>query len=452
MVQAVHRHARKARAHRPDATRDRTGTFLAATLCSTLLLCSCAVNQKTTSDWHAAAAVGETLQRAWNRMEKGHYRMVVAAEREGSVQAIRQVEAWWDTHADLLRIEERSAQGALIWLLLRKGLTVWSVDVPRQQAQQLELKQTGTFSLIARLHPYSALWRKASLTSVQELSVDPLRLSVWAAVRTNERLRQMGDKVVYTWEHQDGFAQVSAELQADSLLPLRCEVTYASGKRLVYTYTILAQRDIPESVHRLPTFVSVEVQRLDSPLELGEKVTLLRPAVPDSAREGAGEPDRFAGGYTDWLSEIPHARRFASPRELFSQTGIRLMPLPARWGKPDEIIYVWEAHLSSVPPLEVARLTFRKGSAEEFRLEVQQLPAGYSSMAERVLAYGDKFVTVGGRRVGILSPDASYSPAWIATWYDAQRYQIVSLYYIGSEEAFLRLVKEMLAVDGTAER
>lgn len=414
-------------------------------LCSTLLFSACAVNRESISNSQKTGMSGEGLKQVWDMIDRGHYRMVVAAEEGSSVRVIRRVEAWWDTHADLLRVEERDGQNTLIWLLLKEGLTVWSIDVPRRQAQRLTLKQTGIFSPVLLLHPYSALWQKASLASVQALSGDPLRTSVWNAVREHEHTQLAGDKVLYTWQYDNGFAQVSAELQANSLLPLQCKVTYPNGKRLIYTYTILARSDIPESVHRLPGFNSIEAQSVNNPLDLGEKVTLLRPSVPDGAQEGPGEPDKFAGGYTDWYSANPNARRFASLRELFSQTSIRITPLPARWGEPHEIIYVRETVSSSVPPLEIARLTFRMDSTEDLRLEIEQLPEGYSGVVEdSLIAQSERLATIGKQRVGILSPIAPYNPAWIATWHDTKRHQIISLYYTGSESSFMNLVEEML--------
>lgn len=440
----IHRYVIKVCEHRHGATRHVVGAFLALALCIALLFSSCAVKRERIPDLQKTAMTGEDLKQVWDMIDRGRYRMVVAAEKGRSVRVIRRVEAWWDTHADLLRVEERDGQDTLIWVLLKEGLTVWSIDVPRGQAQRLTLKQADISSPVLLLHPDSALWQKASLTSVQVLSGDPLRTSVWAAVRENEQMKLVGDKVLYTWEYRDGSAQIAAEMEANSLLPLQCKVTYSNGKRVIYTYTILTQSDIPEDVRRVPSFASVEAHSVDSPLDLGEEVTVLRPSVPDAAQEGPSEPDRFAGGYADWYLANPNARRFASLRELFSQTGIRTIPFPESWGEPGEIVYVREAYSPSVPPLEVARLTFRKGSAGELRLEIQQLPKGYSGVADSVLAQSERVVTLGGRRVGILSPLTPYSPAWIATWHDTQRHQIVSLYYIGREGSFLNLVKEML--------
>lgn len=352
----------------------RNALSLAAIL--SVLLVSCSPRREAPIRSLQTASPQVDLQQAWSAVQRGHYQMVVTADRGEQSVRLRRVEAWWDRRTDLLRIEEYDGQDRLYWILLKRGDVVWSVDVPQRKAQKLILRRQKPSSPVVRLHPYSVLWQEASLLGVQALAGDPLRLTVWTMERTDEQAERLGNTWHYQWKSADGWAQVSADLGAESLLPIRCEVLYPNGKRVRYTYRVRAGADIRREMYSLPQTSSFEEHTIRDPLEeLEEQVNLLRPALPNGVEEGPGHPDPFSGGDTDWYSAHPNMRRLSSVRELFTQTGIREISLPSRWGAPREVVYVKETSVPSVPPLEIARLTFHPSREETFRLEIQRIPA-----------------------------------------------------------------------------
>jgi len=370
--------------------------------------------------------------------------MVVTAERGEQSVRLRRVEAWWDRRTDLLRIEEYDGQDRLSWILLKRGDVVWSVDVPQRKAQKLVLKHEKPSSPVVRPHPYSVLWQEASLLGVQALAGDPLSFTVWTMIRTDEQVERHGNTWRYQWKGADGWAQVSADLGAESLLPLRCEVLYQNGKRVRYTYRVLAGADIRREMYSPPQTSSSEQHTIHHPLELGEQVSLLRPALPSAAEEGPGHPDPFSGGDNDWYSAHPNMRRLSSVQELFTQTGIRAISLPSRWGAPREVAYVKETSAPGVPPLEVARLAFHPSPGETFRLEIQRIPASFTGRAEDLFGRPRRWMAIHGHQVGIWSPSPPHRPGWSAAWVDAQRAQVLSLEHLGNEEQFLRRLHELL--------
>lgn len=417
---------------------------LSPTTILSVLLVSCSLRREAPIRSLQTASPQVDLGQAWSAVQQGHYQMVVTAERGEQSVRVRRVEAWWDRRTDLLRVEEYDGQDRLYWILLKRGDVVWSVDVPQRKAQKLILRRQKPSSLVVRLHPDSVLWQEASLLGVQALAGDPLRLTVWTTERTAEQVERLGNTWRYRWKAPDGGALVSAELEAESLLPIRCEVLYPNGKRVRYTYRVRAGADIRREVYSLPQTSSFEEHTIRHPLELGEQVTLLRPALPNGVEEGPGHPDPFSGGDTDWYSAHPNTRHLSSAHELFTQTGIREISLPSRWGAPREVVYVKETSVPSVPPLEIARLTFHPSREETFRLEIQRVPASFTGRVENLLGRPRRWMAIQGHQVGILPPSPPHRPAWSATWVDAQREQVISLEHLGNEEQFLRRLHELL--------
>ncbi len=407
-------------------------------LCGMVLLGSCAqtgddavLNSNTSS---------AELNRKWSGIPTGHYQMMVTARRGSSARTIRRVEAWWDTQADVLRVEEYDAHNALYWILVKKGDTVHLVDVSQRKAQKVIAESPGLSSMGLFIHPYSFLWQRASLPTVQMIARDPLRTSTWGPVREDEQVREAGDRVFYTWKMRGDLASVSVELLAGSLLPCRCAVIYPNGKTVEYTYQIITGANLPKDVLQIPQVVS-SPETITLRPDPNETVALLFPSPPDAAEEGPGEPDPFTGGrYSDWYTESPNVRWFRSLRDFSKQTGI-ILSIPRRWGHPKEIVYVKDVDTG----MEAVRLTFKQAGRGVFRMHVERLQSGVSSsQVEEVYFRFGQLVQMHGQRVRLDRPMPPYSPAWGAIWYDERRRRVITLEYIGSEAVFMQLLEELL--------
>jgi len=383
----------------------------------------------------------DAIRRKWSALPSGYYHMTVTTVKAGHSHTIRQVEAWWETNDNFFRMEVRDGSGKSYWVIVKRGRNVWSIDVAARKMQHLILHETAVPASWLGLHPYSVLWQRASLESVQRLASDPLAASVWSPLRANERVIQQGSVIVWTWEYLDGSAEVLTHLQTATLLPVSCRLVYSNGKTVSYTYTIASLNHMDKHLYALPAVSHVDTLHVENLLDLGTTGELLRPTLPDAAIEGPGEPDRFSGGYTDWFSAHPQARTFGSLRELFAHTTVLPFSLPKSWGKPRTIHYVYEEYASNIPALEIVRLVFQRELVGTYRIEIQQLPKHHMVQVRDVLRFADAIVSVSGRRVYIYAPKSA-AVGWSAVWYDESNRQIVQLDYVGEQRVLFQLVTE----------
>jgi hypothetical protein len=383
----------------------------------------------------------DAIKRQWSALHSGYYHMTVTTFKAGHSHTIRQVEAWWRTDDDFFRIEVRDGSGKTFWVIVKRGRNVWSIHIPARKMQHLILREPGVPATWLDFHPYSVLWQRASLDTVQRLASDPLAAYVWSPIRINERVIQQGNDIVWGWEYSDGSATVSTYLQTATLLPASCQLAYSNGKTVCYRYTIVPHNRMDKRFYKLPAVSHVDTLYVENAFVLGTTVELLRPSPPDAAMEGPGEPDRFSGEYTDWFSAEPGVRTFGSLQELYAHTTVAPVSLPKSWGKPRTILYVHEEYASNIPPLEVVRLVFERELVGTYRIEIQQLPKHHSFQVEDLLRFADETASVRGRRVYIYAPKSS-APGWSAAWYDESNRQIVQLDYVGEQKVLFQLVTE----------